>query len=119
LNSSARAVWPAITWSLAGIVLVAVPSAVVLWSWLAGDLPDQEAWFAESNHGPWRWESRGLAVAAAIYGLLAIAIGSLLHGLVFAARHRSGRTVVPFVASSAFSVGLLILALSQLFWLID
>ncbi len=118
-STHTSALRPALTWSVAAVVLVAVPTLLVAWAWLAGELPDREAWFAQSNHGPWRWEPSGLLVLAAIYGLLITGAGSLLHGAISAFRARQPRIIVPFVATAALSAALLHVVLSQLFWLID
>ena len=92
---------------------------MVLWAWLSGDLPSRDAWYADHNHGPWRWEARGLAVSLSYLGLAFVPAGSFVHGLISATREGSISRVTPFVGASAFSVLLLFAVLSLFFWLID
>ncbi len=102
-NMNTSALGPARTWSVVAIALAAAPTLLVGLAWLTGELPERHAWFAQSNHGPWRSKPSGL----------------LLHGAISAVRARQPLIILPFVATAALSAALLHVVLSQFFWLID
>jgi hypothetical protein len=106
-------------WSIAAGALAAAPFGLVAAAQRGGELPDQALWFAQSNHGPWRWGVKGCVVLMAFYGLVGVAAGSLLHGVVGAVRQQAVRVLTPFVATSVFAGALLGVVLWRFVWLVD
>jgi hypothetical protein len=108
---------PAGIFLLLTVLFGGLPFVVYVWQRYSGSLPGPEEWLARGiNHGPWRWQAEGFAVA---YPMVILAAVTLAVFAVLAARRRSFSALWQGLVLIGVQAAVLYGQVATLHWTID